>query len=155
MAVSGPGHSRAMRRAATMYRQSWGVVGRGGGGSPAVRGGLPLLGAQRDFPQPLVCGDLPGPLGPLGKAIHRPAKAQVTAAEGEQHVQGLALPRAPDVGVLRLVLPGVRAGARVVRGGGGGGGRSQRGGGSRCRVLPSGRFVRGSAWWKGCSVCCT
>ena len=29
MGVSGPGHSSAMRRGATMYGQSWGVVGRG------------------------------------------------------------------------------------------------------------------------------
>ena len=31
-----------------MYGQSCRVVGRGGGGSPAVWGGFPLLGAQRD-----------------------------------------------------------------------------------------------------------
>ena len=101
-------------------RAELGGGGARGGGCPAVRGGLPPQGAQRDFPQPPVRGDLPGPLGPLGKAIHRPAKALVAAADGEQRVQGLALPPAPDVGVVGLVLPGVRAGPRVVRGGGGG-----------------------------------
>ena len=50
-----------------------------GGGSPAVRGGFPLLGAQRDHPHPSVRGDPPGPLGPLGEAIHRPTKALVAA----------------------------------------------------------------------------
>ena len=91
-----------------MYGQSSRVVGRGGSGSPAVGGGLPLLGAQRDLRQPPVCGDPPVPLGPVGKAIHRPIKALVAAADGEQRGQGLAFPRAPDVGVVRLVLPGVR-----------------------------------------------
>ena len=93
-----------MRRAATMYGQSCREVGRGGGGSPAVWGGLPLLGVQRDLPQPPVRGDPPGPLGPLGKAIHRPTKALVAAADGEQRVQGLAFPRAPEVGrLVRLI----------------------------------------------------
>ena len=117
MGVSGPGHSSAMRRVATIYGQSCRVVGHGGGGSPAVRGGLPLLGAQRHFPQPLVRYDLPGPLGPLGKAVHCLAQVLVAAADGEQRVQGPVLPRAPDMGVVSLVLPGVRVGARVVRGG--------------------------------------
>ena len=35
-----------------------------------------------------------------------------------------------------------------------GGGPGWRGGGSRCRVPPSGQLVRGSGWWRGCSVCC-
>ena len=95
---------------------------KGGGawglGSPAVQGGFPLLGAQRDPPQPPVRGDPPGPLGPLGRAIHRPTKALAAAADGEQRVQGFAFPRAPDVGVIRLVPPGVRVEAWVVRGGG-------------------------------------
>ena len=101
-----------------MYGQSCRVVGPGGVGPHAVRGGLPLLGAQRDLPQPPVPGDSPGPLRPLGKAIHRPTKALVAAADGEQRVQGLAFPRAPDVGVVRLVLPGVPVEAWVVGGGG-------------------------------------
>ena len=90
----------------------------GGVGTLRFGGGLPLLGAQRDLPQPPVRGDPPGPLGPLGKAIHRPIKALVAAADGVQRVQGLAFPRAPDVGVVRLVLPGVRVEAWVVWGGG-------------------------------------
>ena len=81
-------------------------------------GGLPLLGAQHDLPQPPVRGDPPGPLGPLGKAIHRPTKALVATADGEQRVQGLAFPRAPDVGVVRLLLAGPRVEAWVVWGGG-------------------------------------
>ena len=60
----------------------------------------------------------PGPLGPLGKPIHRPSKALVAAEDGEQRVQGLASPCAPDLGVVRLVLPGVRVEALVVWGGG-------------------------------------
>ena len=90
-----------------------------GGGSPAVQGGFPLLWAQRDPPQPPVREDPPGTLGPLGKAIHRPTKALAAAADGEQRVQGFAYQRAPDVGVVRLVPPGVRVEAWVVRGGGG------------------------------------
>ena len=75
--------------------------------------------AQRDLPQPPDREDPPGPLVPLCKAIHRPTKALVADADGEQRVQGLAFPRAPEVGVIRLVLPGVRVGAWVVLGGGG------------------------------------
>ena len=88
-----------------------------GGGSPAVWGGFPLLGAQRDDPHPTVRGDPPGPLGPLGEAIHRPTKALVAAADGEQRVQGFAFPCTPDVGVVRVVPPGVRVGAWAVWGG--------------------------------------
>ena len=86
-----------------MYRQSCREVGRGG--------------ALRDLPQAPVRGDPPGPLGPLGKAIHRPTKALVAAADGEQRVQGFAFPRAPEVGVVRLVLAGVRVEAWVSGGG--------------------------------------
>ena len=103
-----------------MYGQGCRVVGRRGVGPLRFRGASNLLGAQRDPPQPLVRGDPPGPLGPLGKAIHRPTKALVAAADGEQRVQGFAFPLAADVGVVRLVPPGVRVEAWVVRGGGGG-----------------------------------
>ena len=57
-------------------------------------------------------------MGPLGEAIHRPTKALVAAADGEQRVQGFGFPRAPDVGVVRVVPPGVRVGAWVVWEGG-------------------------------------
>ena len=134
-----------------MYGHSCRVVGRGGVGPLRVWGGFPLLGAQRDHPHPSVGGDPPGPLGPLGEAIHRPTKALVAAADGEQRVQGFGFPRAPDVGVVRVIPPGVRVGAWVVWGGG----CSRRGGGSRCRVPPSGLWVRGSWWWRGCSADCT
>ena len=134
-----------------MYGQSCREVGRAGGGSPAVRGGLPLLGAQRDLPQPLGRGDPPGPLGPLGKAIHRPTKDLIAAADGEQRVQGLAFPRAPEVEVVWLIHPGVRVEAWAVWGGG----RSRRGGGSRCRAPPSGQLVCGSGCRRGCSADCT
>ena len=101
-----------------MYGQSCRVVGPGGPGSPAVWRGFPLLGAQRDHPHRPVRGDPPGPLGPLGEAIHRPTKALAAAVDGEQRVQGFAFPRAPDVGVVRVVPPGVRVEAWVVWGGG-------------------------------------
>ena len=83
-----------------------------------VWGGFPLLGAQRDHPHPPVHGDPPGPLGPLGEAIYRPTKALAGAADGEQRVQGFAFPGAPDVGVVRVVPPGVRVGVWAVWGGG-------------------------------------
>ena len=89
-----------------------------GAGSPAVQASLPPLGTQGDLPHPLLCVDLPGQLGAFGKVVYRPAKGLVAAADGEQRVQGPALPRAPDVGVVRLVLPGVRVIAPVVRRGG-------------------------------------
>ena len=101
-----------------MYGQSCRVVGRGGGGPLLFSGGFPLLGAQRDHPHPPVRGDPPVPLGPLGEAIHRPTKALAAAADGEQRVQGFAFPRARDVGVVRVVPPGVRVEAWVVWGGG-------------------------------------
>ena len=89
-----------------------------GGGSPAVWGGSPLLGAQRDHPHPPVRGDTPGLLGPLGEAIHRPTKALAAAADGEQRFQGFAFPCAPDVGVVRVVPAGVCVEAWIVLGGG-------------------------------------
>ena len=89
-----------------MYGQSCRVVGP------------PSAGAQRDLPQPPVRGDPPSPLGPLGKAIHCPTKALVSAADGEQRVQGSVSPCAPDRGVFRLVLRGVHVEAWVVWGGG-------------------------------------
>ena len=101
-----------------MYGQSCRVVGRGGVGPLRLWGGFPLLRAQRDHPHPSVRGDPPGPLGPLGEAIHCPTKALAAAADGEQRVQGFAFPRAPDVGVVRVVPPGVRVEAWVVWGGG-------------------------------------
>ena len=101
-----------------MYGQSCRVVGRGGVGLLRFGGASLCLGAQHDLPQPPVRGDPPGPLGPFGKAIHRPTKALVAAADGEQRVQGLAFPRAQDVEVVRLVLPGVRVEAWVVCWGG-------------------------------------
>ena len=85
--------------------------GAPGAGSRAVPGGFLLLGTEGDLPRPPLCGDLPGPLGLFGKAVHRPAKALIAAADGEQRVQGLAPPAAPDVGVIWLVLPAVRVGA--------------------------------------------
>ena len=88
-----------------------------GDGSQAVRVGLPLLATQCDLPHPPLRGDLPGLLGPFGKAIHRLAKVLAATADGEQRVQGPALRHAPDVGVVRLVVSGVRVGAQVVRGG--------------------------------------
>ena len=70
----------------------------GGWVSCGSGGVLPLLGVQLDLPQPPVRGDPPGPLGLLGKAIHRPTKALVAAADGQQRVKGLVFPRAPEVG---------------------------------------------------------
>ena len=55
-------------------------------------------------------------------AIHPPTKALVAAADGEQRVEGPEFQRAPEVGVVRLVLPGVRVRASVVWGGRGVGG---------------------------------
>ena len=125
--VSGHGHSRAISWAAIMYGQSCREVGRGvvgpmrfGGASLAIGGDFPLLGAKCELRHPPLRGDLQGPLGPFSKAIHGVANVLVASVDGEQRVQEPALPRAPDVGVVRLVLPGVRVRALVVRGGGGG-----------------------------------
>ena len=60
--------------------------GAPGGWSRAVQGGLPLLGTEGNLPRPALCGDPPGSLCPFGKAVHRPAKALVAAADGEQRV---------------------------------------------------------------------
>ena len=97
-----------------MYWQSCRVVGRERVGPLRFWAGFPLLGAQRDHPHPPVRGDPPGLFGPLGEAIPRPTKALAAAADGEQRVQGFAFPRAPDVGVVRVVPPGVRVEAWVV-----------------------------------------
>ena len=123
-----------------MYGQRCRVVGRGGGGSHTVRGGLPLLAAQCDLPHPPLRGDLPGPLCPFGKAIHRLANVLVAAADGKQRVPGPVLPRAPDVGVVGLILPGVCVGGRVVRGGGGG-------------IVVSGEEGAGAVYHPGASWC--
>ena len=97
-----------------MYGQSCRVVGHRELGPLRFSGGIPLLRAQPDLPQPPVREFYPGPLGPHGKAIHRLAKVLVAAVDREQRVQRPALPGAPDVGVVRLVLPGVPVGAGVV-----------------------------------------
>ena len=88
--VSGPDHSRVMRRGATMYRQGCVAIGRGGVGSRGVQGGPSLLGMQGDRPRSMLCGDLPGQWSPSGKAVHRPAKALIPAAHGEHRVRGPA-----------------------------------------------------------------
>ena len=143
----------------------WGAGGWvpcGLGGPPSrFGGGFPLLGAQCELRHPPLRGDLPGPLGPIGKAIHRLAKFLVAAVDGEQRVQGPALPRASDVGVVGLVLPGVRVRARVLRGGGGVVGREEGVGAmydpdaSWCMVVGDGEgvvyvvhdgHVRGGSW---------
>ena len=109
-----------------MYGQSCRVVGRGGVG-PLRFGGASLCWGRSVTNHTHRSVGIPqGPLGPLGEAIHRPTKALAAAADGEQRVQGFAFPRAPDVGVVRVVPPGVRVEAWVVWGGGvvGGGGES-------------------------------
>ena len=81
-----------------MWGQSCSMTGCGGGDwSPAVSRGLLLLGTERDLPPPPLCGGLPRPLGRIGKAVRRPVKALVAAADGEQCVKGLAARRAPDL----------------------------------------------------------
>ena len=102
-----------------MYGQSCRVVGHRGVGSPAVRWGLPLLGAQHDLPQPPVRGDPPGPLGPLCKAIHRPTKALVAATDEEQRVQGLAFPTCPRGGSCPARPPWCTCRGLACAGGGG------------------------------------
>ena len=85
-----------------MYGHSCRVVERGGvgplrfGGASLCWGRSVTTHTHRSVGTPQVR------LGPLGEAIHRPTKALVAAADGEQRVQGF----------------GVRVGARVVWGGG-------------------------------------
>ena len=101
-----------------MYGQSCRVVGRGGV-VPLQFGGASLCWGRSVTTHTHRSVGIPrGPLRPLGKEIHRPTKALAAAADGEQRVQGFAFPRAPDLGALRLVPPGVRVEAWVVWGGG-------------------------------------
>ena len=101
-----------------MYGHSCGVVGRGGVGPSRFRGASLCWGSSVTTHTHRSVGIPRGPLGPLGEAIHCPTKALAAAADGEQRVQGCGFPRAPDLGVVRVVPPGVRVGAWVVWGGG-------------------------------------
>ena len=103
-----------------MYGQSCREVGRGGLGPLRLGGNSLWSGRSVTFHSHLSVGSPQGPLGSLGKAIHRPTKALVAAADGGQRVQGLTFPRAPEVKVVWLVLPGVRVAAPALWGGGGG-----------------------------------
>ena len=93
-----------------MYGHSCGVVGRGGVGPPRFGGASLCWGrsvtthTHRSVGIPQV----------RWVHLHCPTKALVAAADGEQRVQGFGFPRAPDVGVVRVVPPGVRVGAWVV-----------------------------------------
>ena len=102
-----------------MYGQSCRVVGRGWVG-PLRFGEASLCWGRSVTTHTHRSVGIPqNPLGPLGEAIHCPTKALAAAADGEQRVQGFAFPRAPDVGVVRVIPPGVRVEAPVVWGGGG------------------------------------
>ena len=101
-----------------MYGQSCSDVGCGGSGPLRFWGASLCWGHSLTFHSHRSVGFVPDPFRPLGKVIHRLAKVLIVAADGEQRVQAPVLPRAPDLGVVRLVLPGVSVEARVVRGGG-------------------------------------
>ena len=60
--------------------------------------GLLLLGAEGDPPAPPAGVDRPHPVGPLGKAVHCPAKVGGRAPDGEEDICGCLLPRATDGG---------------------------------------------------------
>ena len=101
-----------------MYGQSCRVVGRGGVGPLRFWGASLCWGrsvttdTHRSLGIPQVCWVH------LARQKLRPTKALAAAADREQRVQGFAFPRAPDVGVVRVVPPGVRVEAWVVLGGG-------------------------------------
>ena len=101
-----------------MYAESCRVVGRGGVGPLRFGWASLCWGRSVTFHSHRSVGIPQGLLDPLGKAIHRPTKALVAAADGEQRARGLVFRRALEVGVVRLILPDVRVGAWVVCGGG-------------------------------------
>ena len=149
--VSGPGHSSAMRRAATMYGQNCRVVGRGGvgplrfGGDSLCWGRSVTFHSQRSVGIPQVRWvhlprqqiALPRPWLPLRMegSVSRNLCSQVPQMWGSSGSSSLVYVSGPGLC--------------------GGGGRSQRGGGSWCRVPPSGQSVRGSGCWRGFSAYCT
>ena len=101
-----------------MYGQSCRVVGRGGVGPLRFGGASLCWGRSETFRSHRSVGIPQVRWVHLARqyiALPRPLAA---AADGEQRVQGFAFPRAPDVGVVRLVLPGVLVEAWVVCGGG-------------------------------------
>ena len=100
-----------------MYGQIFREVGRRGPGLLRFGGATLCWGRSVTFHSDRSVGIPLNPSGSLGKGIHCPIKALVAAADEEQRVQGLAFPRASEVGVIWLVLPGVRVEAWVVRGG--------------------------------------
>ena len=96
-------------RAATMYGQSCREVGRGGVGPLRFGGASLCWGRSVTFHSHRSAGI------PQVRWVHL---ALVAAADGEHRVQRLVFPRAPEVGVVWLVRPGVRVEAWVVWGGG-------------------------------------
>ena len=148
--VWGPGHSSAMRRAATMYGQSCRLVGRGWV-HPLGLGGAPSAGGAA---RPSTA------TGPWGS----PRSAGSTWQGNTLTCQGPGCrcgwrAACPGTCVPTCLRCGGRPAPppwRTCRGlGCVGGGRSRRGGGSRCRAPPSGQLVRGSWWRRGCSAGCT
>ena len=145
--VCGPGHSRVMSRAATMYGQSCMVVERSGVGP--VR----LLGASLRWGRRVT--------------FHVNCSWEICQVRWVHLArQYIALPRSwlrlrMESTVsrdLRSHVPQVWGSSGssclvYVSGPGlcGGGGLSRRGGGSRCCGPSTCRLVRGIGWWRGCS----
>ena len=134
-----------------MYRQSFSVVGRGGLGPLRFGGAFLCWGRSVTFHSQRSVGifqvrwvhvarqyiALPRPWLPLQmeSSVSRDLRSHVLLMWGSSG----------SFPLVYVSVPGLC----------GGGGRSRQGGGSRCRVPPSGQLVRGSGWWRGCSVCCT
>ena len=66
--------------------------------------GLSVLRAETDLPRPSVGADLPGPLCPLGKGVHCPAKDMAAAADWKAASPGNFAPMFPECGG-RLARP--------------------------------------------------
>ena len=100
-----------------MYGQSCRVVWRGGPGPLQFGGASPCSGCSVTFHNHRSVGISQVNWVHLARQYIALRIFRVAAADREPRFRGPALPRAPDVGVVRLVLPGVCVGAQVVRGG--------------------------------------
>ena len=97
MGVWGPGHSSAMRRAATMYGHSCGVVGRGGVGPSRFRGAS-LCWGRSVTPTPIGPWSSPRSVGSTWRGNTLPYQRPGSRCGWRAACPGMRVPTCPRCG---------------------------------------------------------
>ena len=119
MELSAPGHSSTMRRAGTMYGQRCRVGGRGGVGPLRFGGASLCWGRSMTFHSHQSVGISQVRWVHLARQYIALSRSSLRLRMAISVSRNLCSRVAQMWGFVRLVLPAVRVGARVVRGGGG------------------------------------